>query len=302
MNVLEEINKGINPDWSMAEKRRYIYLMSCKYFSYDKRGRFAKYGKREIECFDNLKKQVIEIENVTNDSVICTNHTRDVIDVLYQRLLGIKGIIHENYHSYLRISESPFAHISDSTKYSDLARVKLNLPTKGYHLDLENKNLNQTEKISIERKYNQKLFHIDQKINYIQANYQGFHLVQNFLNQVKCYTDSKYFVRKAFQELKNSIDALKFTHYSDIEFAIYYFLSEFQRIYPFNIDVIYLFDSSNIDHWNYFDIFVVRLPNESLYYLFEEIDGKFLFHEISEYDANYYVKYLKGYNRCLLLS
>lgn len=141
MNIINEIEKYFNEhkNFDNFTKVRYIYLFICKTFSYD-----TKFYMK----FDSLKHKIydikFDIENVQEFEGVCNSISTALSDTL--KHFGFDSEIireHDGDFSHASVNVqfenngSIFKLNLDPTKQNDLARVKLNSPTKGFN-DISN--------------------------------------------------------------------------------------------------------------------------------------------------------------------
>ena len=121
----------------------YLYIRCCELFTYDPR--YALYNK--IPNGDILKEEIlnkkINLENVTDDWVVCTSHIKEIYIKVLQNLLSIKAepvkLKQSNIHVWAEFFDGKRIIKADSAlkKCSDLTRTKMRLETQEYRPKIE---------------------------------------------------------------------------------------------------------------------------------------------------------------------
>lgn len=289
MNVLELLSKEIvRDDWTLEDKTFYLYLRSCQLFSYDPRYKFYEEVLNNKYMLNQIENNVIDLENVNNNYVICYSHS-EVISEILNKLLGVIALKKGMGHSWVEFNDGVRNIEADSTIGSDIARIKMGLISHGYN------------PVFKEYGFNNKLKSIATKVNYIDKDYSNHfieekisNIYEEFLNYVEPNEPStfEYNMYKLYtvKELFESFD--KLVSFSDKEFCISYLL---RKVFNNNLDMhtISLFDNSDIDNWKFINIYVFDLNEDKIYFI---LDDNY-FYQICEYDALSYVKNLDGINK-----
>ncbi len=121
-------------------------------FSYDPRYRlFLKLYSREKVSEIVLRE--IDLRNVTDFRVVCTNYSRYVFKGVAEELLNRQVNVCGSGHEYNMIKLDNSRFIVDATNECDLERVKIGLRTEGYYdLDI-GRTLNNQRLEKIDGKY-----------------------------------------------------------------------------------------------------------------------------------------------------
>ena len=194
MDIISKIGSDIGgKDLTDFEKVRYIYLETCKLFSFDSRCKFT-----EGEEFDSIINKKINLFDVDDYLVVCHTYCRNVLLRLLEEFTSAE--VSNNYspnHSYLSYTDENGVVWRLDAAYSDLTRVKLGLETKGF--------------TSVDAYYREKLLEADRKIGYeykTRTDYSSFTDIKDFnklitdLNRIlgdspcdKYYFDAIYLIR-----------------------------------------------------------------------------------------------------------
>ena len=132
MNLIEKLDdelSGIHLD--DFEKARYIYLRCCEIFSFDYRWFFT-----DLFNDDKLHRKIInkefDLENIDDELVICHSFSKYILKPLIENLTNLDCRLIKNVtHSFVEVNYYGQDWKLDATM-GDLARVKLDLPTKGF--------------------------------------------------------------------------------------------------------------------------------------------------------------------------
>lgn len=190
MNVIDFIGGELDgKNLSEFEKVRYIYLETCKLFSFDSRYKFT--------AGEEFNKK-IDLTKVDDYLVICHTYCKHVLLRLIKEFTNAE--VSNNYssnHSYLTYKDRNGIIWRLDAAYSDLTRVKLNLETKGF--------------TSTDAYYREKLLEVDTRLGYqyrTRADYSCFTDIKDFdkflndlsrmLDDSPCnrqYSDAIYFIR-----------------------------------------------------------------------------------------------------------
>ena len=133
MNVIKTIDDELKERnyLDRFEKIRYIYLRTCKLFSYDIRWTYAK-AMYADEFRTLLEEKKINLENVTDFDIVCHSYCKEILGILLKEILGVDiSIKTTSYHCYAGFDENGMTWNMDAT-LSDLMKVKLHMPTDGF--------------------------------------------------------------------------------------------------------------------------------------------------------------------------
>lgn len=313
MNVIEDISQKLTgKDWSLKEKERFLYLESCKAFSYDNRYFFLPFLADEKQKIieDEMRNKTIDLEHVNDHLVICTTHTREVLKPLYQKLLGVSGSIEGEGHTWLELPHTPYPIRADAIlgrhNGYDIARVKMNLNTVGFRYHFHD-TLSEKEKELFRENFKQQLFLIDKIINYVDKfDYSGKLDIQLFLKNVKQnashFLQTSELIRYVFALLEHNIMQYPSLHFSDVETFLSNYINNFIDQFSFIINDVHLFQISNSGQWNFATIYVVQLNQEKLFFALNDFGQKIQLCEITKSEATHYAKHLDGYSQHLILD
>ena len=296
MNVLELLNQELNqnPNWTLEQKHRHVYIRSCELFSYDYRYHFYHLCKNSFQLKNEMKLHKIDLENVEDSQVICTSHAR-VIYELEEKLLSshpticsasriwnpkeesIESFINRVGHIWTTYSNDTTSIIADATNSSDLARVKMKLSTNGY------------SGIHIE----EQLKSDDKAISYIQENYFNETLKErryNVLSKPSKNSDfngrNKPLIEHLYDllyDIKDTFDSFHFPYFSDASFCISYLLLHYLE-YP--ITAVPFFQIKDNGSWDFINLYSV--PTDGIYFVLNQDKDDSHFYEITENDAIHY--------------
>lgn len=294
MNVLDLLTNELkDKNWTTEEKARYLYLKSCELFSYDKRYNFSNLEACERFCFSKITNRQIDLENVTDNRVICKSHAREVISKIMLEILGIECRDLGRGHSWTTFNDGKRNVEADATISSDLARVKMGLNTKGYRPN---------EK---EYFFYEKLKEIDKTIGYIKTDYENT-TIEEEIKKLKTVCDELenndevlieklYTIKSLFENYKNLTD------FSDSEFCISYLI---KRILNSNLglDRTSLVIMKDNGYWDFINIYPFYLENEVIYFVLRTIDNKNYFYEITESEVFELLKKYPGTNKKMVLT
>lgn len=162
MDVLAKLDEELKSrkDYTLEQKRRYLYLRTCQLFSYDSRYHYCTYdllGEKADKIKNEIIQNKINLKDVTDFRVVCKNYSEDVYSVALKELLDTESEIISGGHYYVEFEENGKTIKADAT-LGDLTRAKMKLMTRGYKAYEDNE-------------YRKKLREIDRKINYIDKNY-----------------------------------------------------------------------------------------------------------------------------------
>ena len=270
MGIYHEIKEKINDkQYTTEELIRFIYLYTCKKYSFDPRFEIALKGhKKELleSLFDyhpNIKKD----EN--NKDIICLSYCNNILGPLIEKITKAKVSYYGSGfgHRYITVPFFNEEIILDATE-NDLARVKMNMSTKGFG----------PEPFNYNKEFEEKLRNVDYKISYIEDHYYDETLVNK-------YTPSN---------LSELVDVINMTlrnnnirHYSDAMGAI----AEIFDLYFDNFRNIYLSHATFTDFSNYLGIYYL---DGNYYKLYK--DGTYKFKQISISEFLYISENFKSYD------
>lgn len=282
MNVINMITQELaDKDWDLLTQARYIYLRTCELFTYDPRYNYLE----DFEKLDILNRK-IDLENVTDNKVVCHSWSREVYIPLL-KLIGIKGelIAENNFHEKVIFSIDNKIYNADACLSSDLARVKMNNTTKRFY------------PIDAEKNFESKLLEIDKNIAYIKDTYSNEKILTIShdieLKFKKELEKEKYNLELAdeiliyklykIKELVNNSPYLK--DYYDYSFCLTYLYNKlFTKIERRKILFIELYNYKIID-WDFKQVFPIRLNGERRYFALDKINSQYDFHEITKNEA-----------------
>lgn len=285
MDVLQLLDDELKKknNWSLEEKARHLYIRSCQLFSYDPRYRlFLKLYSREK--VSEIVLRDINLRNVIDFRVVCTNYSRYVFKGVAEELLNLQVDVCGSGHEYNMIKLDNSRFIVDVTNECDLERVKMGLRTEGYYdLDI-GRTLN-----------NQRLEKIDQKTNYIEEEYFADKLkriIDEFESEYrnKKISEVDYLLAKIYR-VKELFDEINvFREYSDAIFCINYLLDEF-----FGKSVNYfkrnkLYEMTKDDDYLFRNLLDVTFIGEKFNFILERVDDKYEFYKIPLSEGGYYKK------------
>lgn len=113
------------------EKARYIYLRCCEIFSFDARW-FYTDVLGDTELHNKILNKTFDLENIDDELVICHSFSRYILKPLLDNLTKLNcRLVNNGSHSFVVMDSYGQEWRLDAT-LGDMARVKLNLPTKGF--------------------------------------------------------------------------------------------------------------------------------------------------------------------------
>lgn len=303
MNVLETLNDELkNKHWTKEEKARFLYLRSCELFSYDNRYHFCGYFENPKERREAIRNRKINLEDVTDFTVICTTHIKEVYKELLRELADIDGevewVIKDVGHPWIEFNDGIRRIKADSTNGSDISRVKMKLNTTDYG----------PAKIEINEDYEKYLKEIDKKIGYIKQNYYSttintqvtemykeYKKVHHGLNTAS-YTNLLYY--EIYTIMRYLEQYKKFPNFSDVEYALSYLGENFLEENAFDFTkATSLFAIDGEENWTFYNIYPLTLGKDTIYYLLTNEGKENNFYEIHREDALTYVRKLEGINK-----
>lgn len=317
MNVLELLTKEIkDKNWTLPQKHRYIYIRSCELFSFDRKYNFYFDLKNGNELLQKTKSRVIDLENIEDNCVICTSYTK-IFFKIEKELLNPNQVICNPMREWNELSFKTEIEINntghvwnrfhngyeninaDATNQNDLSRVKMKFSTNGYL------------PVAYEDCFFEKLKHDDQKISYIENEYNDYKLKKRridlvyefrmspFMNDSKNYQNDFYLYE--LKVMKEIFESYHFTNYQDAEYCIsYLFLNFLPTLLP--MDNIPLYQISSNNDWGFANIYIIHIEKDIIYLALYEEDKQFYFHEISKEDAINYANNYEGKSKNLILS
>ena len=85
MNLLEMLSKEIDgKGFSDEEKARYLYIRCCQLFTYDPRYKLCHKVKNGNILKQEILNKQFNLENITDNWVVCTSHTKQIYNALLQ--------------------------------------------------------------------------------------------------------------------------------------------------------------------------------------------------------------------------
>ncbi len=309
MNVLallEEELKGKN--WTVDEKKRYLYLRSCEIFSYDPRYfLYIKLPNGE-KIQEQIRNQKINLEEVNSTWTVCSSFAESVYSVLLKELLQEDCEVNKRgSHGDITMKSSDNTIIKVDPTYNwDYTRVKMGLSTYGY--------VKQAEFIGNFEEY---LKEQDETINYLVGEYknqtikkQAQNLYQEYLslpNLVNKEEQSDDFMIYRMQKIKDQIDTYtNMSEFSDLKTCITYM----QRNYLLDdfwtkVATIPLYQAppaktTPSPEWEFVNLYAISLKDDMLYYALAKNEDHYTYQEITKSDAISYTKNYQGENKCLI--
>lgn len=299
MNILELLDQEIkNKNWSLEEKQRHLYLRCCQLFSYDERYYFyGQLSDKNKRIYDTRNRD-IDLENVEDNRVICTSHSEKVLKPVFKELLNTECEIEGDFHQYITFYDNFKRMKADSTNRSDLTRVKMNLSTYGYHpttpysdFDLELKERDKNIHY-IEREYSDYLFETRAKILYPR-------FIQDSSKEV--FKDSDDFLLYQLKAVKDLFENYNFSNFSDNEFCISYLIKKILDDNQEKVEEpIKLFQIDDLEKWNLVTLYPINLQDDRIYFVLEQNQSSFQFHETTREEARQYKKHFYGKDRNLI--
>ena len=286
MNVIEMINDELkNKNWTSDEKAYYIYLRSCQLFSYDPRFQFCKLMADGDKLEYEICSRKIDLENVDNNLVVCTTHTREVLMELLKQLLNINAQYFGMAHAWTAFNDSKRIIRADSTNSGDIVRAKIRLKTNGYK--------------TINRDYNfpEYLKETARKIDYIKDEYNGYYIEQRSQELLKVRTKEKIdeSIIERLYEIKSIFENINiFQNISDASSCIGYLCNKILGRDDYRRTTIPLFQRNEDTLWEFVNLYPIELDQETIYFILEKVNNKFCFYEITKQDALHYFTNLNG--------
>lgn len=281
VNVIEKIMTGLDNSWDDLTKARYLYLKSCEFFTYDER--YLYLCTTNYSIIDDLRNREIDLENVTDNRVLCDTWSREV----YNKLLIEAGIDSRiigqgRAHQYITFNADDYNIVADATISSDIARAKMKLDTKSFYSENGKRLTCDTLK------------EIDKSIGYIEEDYSNDTILQmigSFIKnndelELSCFLDKSlqreimldkmYIIKNIFETFTDV------KSYNDLKFIIEYlkrkvFTKDENKVL---FDYIEWFDPSK-DDWDFTTIY--KLDNDINFALTNPGDG-YCFYETTKSD------------------
>lgn len=186
---------------------------------------------------------------------------------------------------------------ADSTNHSDLTRVKMNLSTYGYKpttpysdFDLELKERDKNIHY-IEREYSDYLFETRAKMLYPR-------FIQDSPKEIS--RDSDDFLLYQLKAVKELFENYNFSNFSDNEICISYLIKKILDDNQEKVGRVKLFQLSNLEEWNLVTLYPINLQNDRIYFVLEQDQSSFQFHETTREEAKQYKKHFHGANKDLI--
>lgn len=283
MNVIEILNNELKgKNWTTDEKAFYIYLRSCQLFSYDPRFQFCDLIQNGDRLKYDIYNRTIDLENVKDNLVVCTTHTREVLIELLRRLLTIDTKYHGKDHAWASFYDSKRLIRADSTISGDITRVKMGLKPNGYKTTTRDYN------------FSSYLKEMAKKVEYIEDEYTGYFIEQKQKKfKDKSIIDRLYGIKYIFKEFN-------FTNFSEASNCISYLCHKVLGSDNYKMHTIPLFQYDGDDSWTFYNIYSIKLEQETFYFILEKVGEEFYFYEVSAQDAIYHVNNLNGRSKKLL--
>jgi len=304
MNVLQVLDNELkNKNWTLDEKKRYLYIRSCQLLTYDTRHyfvsdyEFAPMIRSASRILESIHTNEIDLEKMKDNRVDCYAWAR-AYQRMQKELLNAKSEVVDNIygdHAWLF-----FGHTADATSDSDLTRMKMGLESYGYNLSIRE------NKFVYDELSSQKLKKMDRNIGYIQKNYLRFQpivtvLKEEFQNLNLTKEDALMWWT---QKLKDTFSTFlpKLKYFEDVSFCLEYL---FRYFIPKELIVtcerVTLFDDSN-DNWDFVDIYRIDYSENTIYYALVPNANGYDFLPISYSDVISFVQSLKGPRKLELLA
>lgn len=123
MDVLAKLDEELRlrKDYTLEQKKRYLYLRTCQMFSYDSRYHYCTYpflGKKAEKIKKEILENRINLKEVSNFNVVCKNYSEDVYSVLLKELLDTDS----------EIARGAFLHRVSRGESNDKSRCYLGRP------------------------------------------------------------------------------------------------------------------------------------------------------------------------------
>lgn len=288
MNLLDMLSKELNQkDWTLEEKARYLYIRCCELFTYDPRFKFCNYIPNGEKLKNEILNRKINLENITDNWIVCTSHINEIYIKLLKLLLNIDAksvkLNETSVHTWAEFYDGTNEVKADSAlkACSDLTRVKMKLQTQEYHPK------------KMESTYFSKLQLIDQKIGYIKDNYQDFYLglVKNQL-----LVDTKDFQNKddiflyKWKVIENMLKSyeqpqIPINLQTTLNYLILHLLSK-EELSQIKIKDYFQFTNNN--EWIFATIYEINLSQSKKYFIQPRFNNTFNFYEINKETSEYY--------------
>ena len=292
MNILDMLSKELaHLDLTLEEKARYLYIRCCELFTYDPRYRFCD----SIPNGDKLKQEIlhkkIDLENVTDNWIVCTSHINEVYIKLLKILLHIEAVpiisgkdcIH--VWAKFKIEEKTMKADSALKLCSDLTRVKMRLETQEYHT------------VPYKENYLQKLKKMDQKIGYIKEHYQNYYLEQlsqNLKKETQNFNSEERILYKwniAIQKLKDFSNTIyPLNQQICMNYLIIHLFTPEEQM---KIKTTELFQITTDGNWCFANIYSLALSNCTKFYIQPRFQNQFNFYEIDEDTKKHYLSKMR---------
>lgn len=205
LNIFEEELSKLH--LTEFEKVRYIYLRTCELFSFDARYNFTELFP-DKDFYQQLINRRIDITNSTDFLVVCHSYSRDILLRLIREFTEANVTLHNGLHTFVEYkTRNGQLWTLDGTN-GDLARVKMDLDTRGFNGEINSKEI---------------LFETDFIIGYKQKN------KMEYLKQIDI---------SSLREIFNSINKILQNSKCKREFSDAFFLVEYLlygiNFYEFN--------------------------------------------------------------------
>ena len=299
MNVIELLDNELkNKNWPIEQKARYLYLQSCKLFSYDPRYVFCDLLCHGEELKKEIKNYEFDLEKVKNFEVICTSYIKNIYPRLLKELLGIEDIKKRGVsHRWCEFNDEKRELKADATYNSDLTRVKMGLSTYGYK--------------PLTRDYNflEELKEIDKNIGYIREEYFNDYLKRKkenieiefkqdpYILDTEDSTEFILFKWNTLQEIYHQIEP-QLKNVTDHNFCISYLAKKLE----IDLEKISLYFIDEQKKWYFYNIYILPLLKMDLYFLLEKDSHGFNYYEIHKEEALKLCKHFNGLNKDYLIT
>lgn len=304
MDILQTLDNELkNKNWTLEEKKRYLYIRSCELFTYDTRYYFLSeaYGLHTIKnastILDSIKSKEIDLTNVTDNRVYCYSWAK-VYKKMLKELLNVKATVEENrFGTHVWVF---FGHKADATVDSDLTRVKMKLCTLGYELSTAN------DQFIYDSQTSKKVKLMDKNIGYIKKKYCDIEPLIKYLI-LEFHEQNLTKEEELFWWLYHLIDTYQLfqknlPYFEDASFCISYLFNYFitNKVRK-STECVTLLDDSR-DYWDFMDIYKIPYLGNTYYFALLPCEEGYDFMEIPYLDVLNYAASFQGPRKKRLLT
>ncbi len=272
MDILSLIENDFDPEFTLEEKIRFLYLKSCEFFSYDSRFGLGYRDDLSYDVRESILDLNIDLRNVQTFNVVCTSWSR-LMQKLCSLFLNVKCDIKEGpTHSFCRVDVKD-GLILDACLSNDLARCKVGLSSLGfnYHFD---------------GFLNADLQNLDERLGYVHDQYFEY-----VLGDIKKKLKDENILSKIC-EINALFSKHHFREYGDAK----YYLNYLMMILLSNVE-----KKNNVKYslylpsyaWIFVTVYEFLVDGFNVYYSLAKDGEYYEFKEISEDDAMYLKRNLK---------